>query len=128
MDPDDCPNLHHNSSGGGYTYPVVLASRTPWDQPTGNAPIFRLSTPTSNLSFGVMAPNDCPNFVDASTLPTGPQVVDLWCELLYAGYTEDEAFEMIEMVIGEDIAEPLPERLPVKSYEDMVNYSHGRLE
>ena len=63
-------------------------------------------------------PSDCPNLGGQE----GEDLVDLWCELLYAGYTEDEAFEMIEMVTGEDIAEPLPERLPVKSYEDMVTY------
>jgi hypothetical protein len=38
---------------------------------------------------GVVDPDDCPS------------IVDLWFELVDAGYTEDEAFEMIEMVMGE---------------------------
>ena len=35
---------------------------------------------------------------------------------------------MTEMAMGEDIVEPLSERLPVKVYEDMVTYQDGALD
>ena len=38
---------------------------------------------------GIMDPNDCPS------------IVDLWFELVDAGYTEDEAFDLVELVMGE---------------------------
>jgi hypothetical protein len=39
---------------------------------------------------GIIDPSDC------------PELVDLWFELVDAGYTEDEAFEMIELMIIHD--------------------------
>ena len=67
----------------------------------------------------IIDPVDCPQVMDPDDCPN---LVDLWFELVDAGYTKDEAFDLVELVTGEDIAEPLPERLPVKSYEDMVTY------
>jgi hypothetical protein len=29
-----------------------------------------------------------------------PEIMDLWFELVDAGYTEDEAFDLVEMVMG----------------------------
>jgi hypothetical protein len=45
---------------------------------------------------GAIDPDDCPNLMDPADCP---ELVDLWFELVDAGYTEDEAFEMIEMVM-----------------------------
>ena len=47
---------------------------------------------TDDLSLGY--PDDRPNF----NTQEGEDLVDLWFELVDAGYTEDEAFEMIEPV------------------------------
>ena len=32
-----------------------------------------------------------------------PEILDLWFELLDAGYTKDEAFDLVEMVMGEGL-------------------------
>ena len=42
---------------------------------------------------------DCPQ-LDGQE---GEDIVDLWFELVDAGYTEDEAFELIEMVMESDL-------------------------
>ncbi|MCH2202792.1 MAG: tyrosinase family protein [Fuerstiella sp.] len=64
-----------------------------------------LDPSTSNLHHCfvdfIVDPNDCPRVVDPVDCP---DLVDLWFELVDAGYTEDEAFEMIEMVMGNDSA------------------------
>ena len=103
------------SNDGGYSYLVVPAHLDLIANHDGI--IYFLNDGSADYPSPV-DPYGCPS-------PGGQEcedLVDLWFELVDAGYTEDEAFEMIEMVIGQDIAEPLPERLPVKSYEDMVNY------
>ena len=48
---------------------------------------------------GVMVPYGCPNIGGQE----GEDIVDLWFELVDAGYTEDEAFDLVEMVIGEGL-------------------------
>ncbi len=45
----------------------------------------------------VIAPSDCPELGGQE----GENIVDLWFELVDAGYTEDEAFDLIELVIGD---------------------------
>lgn len=57
---------------------------------------------------GIIDPSDCPRIIDIGECDEiidpddCPNLVDLWFELVDAGYTEDEAFEMIEMLMGED--------------------------
>ncbi|MCH2202815.1 MAG: hypothetical protein MK102_12660 [Fuerstiella sp.] len=48
---------------------------------------------------GIIGPEDRPNIMAPLDCP---ELVDLWFELVDAGYTDDEAFEMIEMAIGEN--------------------------
>ncbi|MCH2202860.1 MAG: hypothetical protein MK102_12885 [Fuerstiella sp.] len=45
------------------------------------------------------------DFIDLSWLggQEGEDLVDLWFELVDAGYSEDEAFELAEMVMGSDL-------------------------
>ena len=38
----------------------------------------------------------------------GEDIVDLWFELVDAGYTEDEAFDLVEMVMGDDMRYACP--------------------
>ena len=130
--PSDCPQL-----GGQEGEDIVCASFAgvathPWDRPDG-----------WDLDPDVIAPPDY------SAGQEAVDIVDLCFELVDAGYTEDEAFDLIELVIGDHnalgfegesvstltsyegklpIAEPLPERLPVKSYQDIVNYEHSGLD
>ena len=51
---------------------------------------------TANIPLYAMDPGACPN-LDGQE---GTDAVDLWFELVDAGYTEDEAFELVEMVMG----------------------------
>jgi len=79
MDPDDCPNLGDKL--------FVWGDKL-------------------QLSTAVMDPDDCPNVMDPADCPSlggqeGEDLVDLWFELVDAGYTEDEAFDLIELVIGD---------------------------
>ncbi len=50
--------------------------------------------------IGIIDPDDCPRLGGQE----GEDIVDLWFELVDAGYTEDEAFDLVEMVMGEDNA------------------------
>ena len=64
-----------------------------------------LDPSTSNLHHCfvdfIVDPNDCPRVVDPVDCP---DLVDLWFELVDAGYTEDEAFETIELLMDSDSA------------------------
>ena len=60
---------------------------------------------------GVIDPADCQSIVDKDTahIPPDsiihpddcPEIMDLFFELVDAGFTDDEAFDLIEMVMGE---------------------------
>ncbi len=79
-----------------------------------------------------MDPDDCPRVTDAGlTGPIGgtlertptiidpddcPEITDLWFELVDAGYTEDEAFDLVEMVMGEGLVATDP-----TGHEDIVD-------
>ncbi|MCH2201848.1 MAG: hypothetical protein MK102_07750 [Fuerstiella sp.] len=58
----------------------------------------------------VVDPEDCPSVIDPADCPQivdpqdCPDLVDLWFELVDAGYTEDEAFETIELLMDSDSA------------------------
>ena len=72
---------------------------------SGDGDEIYIDSVTDDLSL-IIDPDDCPSVMgDVPFLKCGGQEgedpVDLWFELLYVGYTEDEAFEMSEMVIGE---------------------------
>ena len=79
------------------------------------------NTMHQNFYPNVVDPDDCPEITcpaddfilweaspqlggqeGAVTAAEAEDIMDLWFELVDAGYTEDEAFEMIEMLMGED--------------------------
>ena len=119
--PNDCPSVV-DSQNFIDTLNRVIDIHEPYDLPVD---IFLTDCPE------IVDPDDCPRIMDRvynapddftawfqpTTVPTAvpyedpaigarpeycPSIVDLWFELVDAGYTEDEAFEMIEMVMGED--------------------------
>ena len=49
--------------------------------------------------IGIIDPDDCPRLGGQE----GEDIVDLWFELVDAGYTEDEAFDLVEMVMSEEL-------------------------
>ena len=56
------------------------------------------------LDTGPIDPADYPKLGGQE----GEDIVDLWFELVDAGYTEDEAFDLIEMVMGDDMRYACP--------------------
>ena len=90
IDPDDCPQVV-DACLDRLRYPL---DRTP----------------------SVIDPADCPRIVDPNDCP---EIMDLWFELVDAGYTEDEAFDLVEMVMGEDMRYE-----SAQSSNDPVFFSH----
>jgi len=89
MAPDDCPNLHHTFVDFIWAlwqdcndYDVAKDAFRPYIEGTPHA--------LPHLYYPDLGGQE------------GEDLVDLWFELVDAGYTEDEAFEMIEMLMGEE--------------------------
>jgi len=57
----------------------------------------------ATTELGIIDPDDCSQLGGKE----GEDLVDLWFELVDAGYAEDEAFEMIDMLMDEDIVNRL---------------------
>jgi hypothetical protein len=84
---DDCPDVIVTSYGShGVTQPHYHNI---------------MQTPDLSGTGLTEDPDDRPNIMDPDDYPN---LVDLWFELMDAGYTEDEAFEMIELTIIHDKA------------------------
>jgi hypothetical protein len=78
IDPDDCPTVGKFDSSSTSTQMMP-------DDDMGHNLYF-----DPHWLLQKRNPNDCPD------------LVDLWFELVDAGYTEDEAFDLIEMAMDED--------------------------
>jgi len=87
IDPSDCPS---------YMDPTTAGLADPYLRPE------------------IIDPSDCPRIIDIGECDEiidpddCPNLVDLWFELVDAGYTEDEAFEMIEILMGDDMRYACP--------------------
>jgi len=80
----------------------------PGDAETGN-----LNSMNYTGNVRLVDPADCPNIMDPNDCP---DIMDLWIELVDAGFTEDEAFDLIEMVLDNGY--------PTSQWHSQVTESH----
>ena len=109
MGSDDHPNLHHTFVDYIWAiwqdcndYDGVKDAFRPYIEGTPHA-LPHLSYP--NLTGPIGGTLDrTPAVIDSDCR----NVVDLWIELVDAGYTQDEAFDLVEMVMGSSFSVRLP--------------------